>query len=83
MRDWHELTSLMTERYDDKDRISYTQALWIIVGQGGLLFLDYCFRFMDVNLLLTLCIFIPMFMLINEKPAHAVCHRRSDTALTN
>lgn len=71
MREWHELTSLMTQRYDDDEQLSYMWAALIILLQGGLYFLDYRYRFVDANILMTTLILLPMVMLAWEESAHA------------
>ena len=61
MRQWHELTGLMTKRCDDQQP-SHLQTVMIIVLQGGGLLLDYQYHLVPAGLLINVLILLPVIL---------------------
>ncbi len=61
MKEWHELTNLMTQRCEDQQP-THLQTILIIVLQGGGLFLDYIFHFIPAGVLINVLILLPVIL---------------------
>lgn len=61
MKEWHELTNLMTQRCDDQQP-THLQTVLIIVLQGGGLFLTYQYHLVPGGLLVNVLLLLPVFL---------------------
>jgi SEC-C motif len=61
MKDWHELTNLMTRRMDDEGP-ARLQVLLLLVGLGGALSMIYFFRWVPSGLAINVLIVLPCLL---------------------
>jgi hypothetical protein len=62
MKDWHEFTDLMVQRFDET-LPSHVGTLLILVVQGGALILDYFFHLLPAGFLISVFILLPGVLL--------------------
>jgi hypothetical protein len=65
MKEWHELTDVMTKRWSDIQSTP-KQALLIIFFQGGGLFLNYHYHFLSERLVLNLLVLLPAVLSLEK-----------------
>jgi hypothetical protein len=61
MKEWHELTDLMTQRCDDQQP-THLQTILILVLQGGGLFINYQYHLVPAGLLINVLLLLPVFL---------------------
>ena len=61
MKQWHELTDLMTQRCDDQQP-THKQTILILVLQGGGLFLNYQYHLVPAQILINFLILLPVIL---------------------
>jgi hypothetical protein len=77
MKDWHEFTDLMVQRFDG-NQPSHLGTLLILGAQGGVLILDYFFQLLPAGLLIGVFILLPG-MLLSIKPSLQVAREGTET----
>jgi hypothetical protein len=71
MKDWHEFTDLMVQRFDG-NQPSYLVTMLILCVQGGILLLNYFLHLLSNGLLISIFILLPgVFLSIKPSPRFA------------
>ncbi|MBF0571306.1 MAG: hypothetical protein HQL12_05485 [Candidatus Omnitrophica bacterium] len=65
MKEWHELTSLMTQRCDGQQP-THLQTILILVLQGGGLFINYLYHLIPADLVVNVLILLPAVLLMGN-----------------
>jgi hypothetical protein len=58
MKEWHEFTDLMTQRFDDQQK-AQRQTWLLLLSAGGVLLLNFVFRWLPTTLLINTLIVLP------------------------
>jgi hypothetical protein len=77
MKQWHQLTSLMTERFEDEP--VHRRGLLLIVGQGVALLFIYFFHWVSAALAINLFVVLPSILPIGNNSAKLALEQKSLT----
>ena len=75
MKEWHELTSLMTQRVEE-DQPTHLQTILILVGLAGGLLPVYFYRWLPSGLLINLLIILPGVLALGRNSVRIELEKR-------